>query len=50
MKELVQYAHRLRHDINGAQQEQEAVLATDHWADELRSMPYFSKVSLLTSA
>ena len=50
MKELVQYAHRLRHDINGAQQEQEAVLATEHWADELRSMPYFSKVSLITSA
>ena len=50
MKELVQYAHKHRHDINGVKQEQEAVIATNHWAEELKSMPYFAKVSLMTIA
>ena len=45
MGELIDYAHAHRHEISGEKREQEAVLATDYWANELRAMPYFSKVS-----
>lgn len=50
MKELIDYAHKHRHDFTGGKQQQEAVLATDHWAEELRSMPFYSKVSTTTPA
>ena len=45
MEELIAYAHKHRHDIAGEKREQEAVLATPEWLDELKAMPYFSKVS-----
>ena len=45
MKELIDYAHKQRFAITGGKQELEAVVATDHWASELRSMPFYSKVS-----
>ena len=32
--------------MEGNKLEQEAVLATDHWANELRAMPFYSKVSV----
>ena len=50
MKELIEYALSQRHNIAGQEMQQEAVLATDHWASELRSMPFFAKVSLIMSA
>ena len=31
--------------MEGNKLEQEAVLATDHWANELRAMPFYAKVS-----
>jgi hypothetical protein len=46
MAELLEYAHAHRHDVSGEKQSQEAILATEAWAAELKSMPYFSKVSL----
>jgi hypothetical protein len=49
MKELIDYAHKHRHDISGEKQAQEAVLATPEWLQELKSMPYFSKVSTFWS-
>ena len=49
IKELLDYAHKHRHDIEGEKQAQEAVLATPEWLQELKSMPYFSKVSTLWS-
>jgi hypothetical protein len=49
MKELLDYAHKHRHDIAGEKQAQEAVLATPEWLQELKSMPYFSKVSTFLS-
>ena len=49
MKELLDYAHAHRHDIAGEKQEQEAVLATTEWMEELKAMPYFSKVSAFLS-
>jgi hypothetical protein len=47
MKEVVQHAHQHRHSVEGEKQNQEAVLATDFWADQLRAMPFFSKVSFI---
>jgi hypothetical protein len=45
MSEVVQHAQQQRHSVEGQKQQQEAVLATDFWADQLRAMPFFSKVS-----
>ena len=50
MKELVDYAHKQRHALKGNKQELEAVLANDHWASELRAMPFHAKVSPIASA
>ena len=48
MGELIDYAHAHRHDIAGEKREQEAVLATAHWENELRAMPFYSRVSNMT--
>ena len=45
MKELIEYALAQRHNVQGQDMEKEAVIATEHWASELRSMPFFAKVS-----
>ena len=50
MKELIDYAHKHRHAMEGGKQEQEAVLATEHWANELKAMPFYAKVSEILSA
>jgi hypothetical protein len=46
MAELLAYAHEHRHGVSSEKQSQEAILATEAWAAELKAMPYFSKVSV----
>ena len=50
MKELIEYALKQRHAIEGGKYELESVLANDHWANELKAMPFHAKVSAMTSA
>ena len=50
MKELVQFALKQRHAMEGGKHELESVLANDHWASELKAMPFHAKVSSITSA
>ena len=50
MKELVQFALKQRHAMEGGKHELESVLANDHWANELKAMPFHAKVSTVTSA
>ena len=48
MKELIEYALKQRHALEGGKQELESVLANDHWANELKAMPFHAKVSSMT--
>ena len=48
MKELVEYALKQRHALEGGKHELESVLANDHWANELKAMPFHAKVSAMT--
>lgn len=48
MSELIDYAHAHRHSITGEKHEQEAVVATTHWENELKAMPFYSRVSIMT--
>jgi hypothetical protein len=46
IKELFQHAHNHRYSVSGEKQAQESIIVSNEWADELKSMPFFSKVSL----
>ena len=48
--ELISTAHKHRFDISGEKMKQEQIVLSSEWADELKSLPYFSKVSSIASA
>jgi hypothetical protein len=45
IKELFEYAHNHRYNVSGEKQAQESIMISDEWANELKAMPFFSKVS-----
>ena len=50
VSELISTAHKHRFDISGEKMKQEQIVLSSEWADELKSLPYFSKVSYIASA
>ena len=50
VSELIRHAHKHRFDISGEKMKQEQIVLSSEWADELKSLPFFSKVSSITSA
>jgi len=45
VKKLVEHALNERHDIKSDSKKDESILLTEHWKDELKSLPFVSHVS-----
>ena len=45
VKKLVEHALNERHDIKNDNKKDEGILLTEHWKDELKSLPFVSHVS-----
>ena len=45
IKELIEHSLKQRYTVSDKEQKKECVLITEEWAEELKEMPFFSKVS-----
>ena len=45
VKKLVEHALNERHDIKNDNKKDEGILLTEHWKDELKSLPFVTHVS-----
>jgi len=45
VKKLVEHALNERHNIKNDNKKDEGILLTEHWKDELKSLPFVSHVS-----
>ena len=45
VNEVLKHALNQRYSISGEKQQQEAIIISDEWAEELKAMPFFSNVS-----
>ena len=48
VKALLQHALQVRHAVEAEDQQQETITLSDHWAQELKSLPLVSHVSCLS--
>lgn len=47
VKDVIEHASNQRYSLSGEKQQQEAIVISDDWAEELKAMPFFSNVSVV---